>query len=147
MDGFALLGSHLGDPNRRILTDAKIRQLTERIRFISRENPNKQLEAEDLTPLGYGETEIRQILSLLSDREQLSLYLQEGQRQGCHLLTRGDEDYPVQQIAAPVLPFLQVKRQLITVRKQTEDLPDFRLTITQRGQVPGFQLFIRVFPV
>ena len=96
MDGFALLGSHLGDPERRILTDAKIRQLTERIRFLNRENPDKQLEAGDLTPLGYGETEIRQILSLLSDRDQLSLYLQEGQHRGCNLLTRGDENYPGQ---------------------------------------------------
>ena len=94
MDGFALLGSHLGNPERKILTPAQIRQLTERMGLLKTAVPDRQLEAEDLKALGYGKQEGERILSLLSETRELHDYLQEGKRLHCELLTRGEGDYP-----------------------------------------------------
>lgn len=94
MEGFALLGSHLGDPDRKILTSPQIRTLTERMALLKIEGAERELELSDLRSLGYGESEGFRILGLLEDRQQLQLYLEAGNRQGCHLLTRGEENFP-----------------------------------------------------
>ena len=94
MEGFALLGSHLGDPDRKILTPAQIRTLTERIQLLKTEDSGENLELAHLTALGYGPDQGKRILNLLRDQDQLKAYLKEGERQGCHLLTRGEDAYP-----------------------------------------------------
>lgn len=94
MDGFALLGSHLGDPERKILTPAQIRQLTDRMALLSKGSPDRPLELGDLTALGYGRQEGERILSLLSETRALRDYLRAGKNARCELLTRGEEDYP-----------------------------------------------------
>ena len=94
MDGFALLGSHLGDPERKILTSAKIRRLTAQAALLHPEDPERSLQEEDLRNLGFGGEEAGQILQLLSEEAQLQAYLREGRRHHCHLLTRGEEPYP-----------------------------------------------------
>ena len=94
MEGFALLGSHLGDPDRKILTPSQIRTLTERMTLLKAEDPERELTIEDLKTLGYGTLESQKILGLLEERSSLSAYLEEGRRQFCHLLTRGEKDFP-----------------------------------------------------
>ena len=94
MEGFALLGSHLGDPDRKILTAPQIRTLTERMEQRPSGDPSRELTRMDLQGLGFGPDQSRRILSLLEDRDQLGAYLEEGRHHGCHLLTRGEEAYP-----------------------------------------------------
>ena len=94
MEGFALLGSHLGDLDRKILTPAGIRQLTERMKMFPSGNGEQLLTLKDLTALGYGSREGENILSLLNDRDILDAYLAEGRKHRCFLLTRGEEAYP-----------------------------------------------------
>ncbi len=94
MDGFALLGSHLGDPDRKILTAPQIRTLTERMTLFGDSGRQGELEMGDLAALGFGEELSRRIISLLKEQDSLEAYLKEGRRQGCCLLTRGEERYP-----------------------------------------------------
>ena len=94
MEGFALLGSHLGDPDRKILTPPQIRTLTERMAFLKFEDAERELDLADLKSLGYGEPESRRILGLLEDQQQLRLYLEKGRKQNCFLLTRGETEFP-----------------------------------------------------
>ena len=94
MEGFALLGSHLGDPDRKILTGSQIRTLTERMPLLKLRDPEEKLQKSHLQSLGYGPEMCGRILDLFGDQDQLQAYLREGERQDCHLLTRGEEAYP-----------------------------------------------------
>lgn len=92
--GFLLLSSHLGDPQRRVLTVAQLRTLTARVRQMERPPLERELAMEDLISLGYDRSTAQRILSLMSDAQQLQWYVQKGQRQNCYPITRISKDYP-----------------------------------------------------
>ena len=94
--GFLLLTSHLGDPSRKVLTVAQLRNLAGRARELEITDPNRQMIPQDLIQLGYAPEMAERILDLLSDKEQLEYYLHRGARQGCRVLTRVSEGYPAQ---------------------------------------------------
>ena len=81
--GFLLLTSHLGDPSRKVLTVAQLRNLAGRARELEITDPNRQMIPQDLIQLGYAPEMAERILDLLSDKEQLEYYLHRGARQGC----------------------------------------------------------------
>ena len=93
--GFALLASHLGDPDRRPLTGPQLRVLAQRIQALSPDDPDRDLTAEDLMALGYGGPLAERILDLLSQEDVLDRYLSRGRRAGCHPLTRICPEYPL----------------------------------------------------
>ena len=92
--GFLLLGSLLGNPERRPLTTAQLRTLAQRVQSLDAWEPDRDLEAEDLLKIGYSEEGARRIIALLSEEELLSLYLAKGKRSGCVPLTRITDGYP-----------------------------------------------------
>lgn len=92
--GFLLLTSPLGDPNRHVLSASQLRRLRERVRGHSPQNPDRDLEPGDLMRLGYVPEEAEWIWSLLSQEELLKRYLNRGQRYGCTPLTWLTEGYP-----------------------------------------------------
>lgn len=94
-EGFLLLTSSLGDPNRRPLTVAQLRTLAERVRATQRIPADRQMEPRDLMGMGYGREMAERILSLLDDTVLLNHYLRRGERAGCIPLSRVSEDYPV----------------------------------------------------
>lgn len=94
--GFLLLTSHLGDPNRKPLTVAQLRNLAGRARDLDITDPNRNMQPEDLIRLGYAPDMAQRILSLLDDKELLEYYLHRGSRQGCQVLTRVSDGYPMQ---------------------------------------------------
>lgn len=93
--GFLLLTSHLGDPARRPLTTAQLRNLTARMQ--QREIPQqlRELETADLLALGCDKLLAERILVLLSQTEQLHWYVQQGRRRDCVFVTRVSEAYPL----------------------------------------------------
>ena len=93
--GFLLLTSQLGNPDRKPLTDAQLRMLTERMRFAQRDTQDRELRSEDLMALGYGREMADRIVSLLGDEELLRWYLQRGEKAGCVPITRVSSGYPV----------------------------------------------------
>lgn len=93
--GFLLLSSHLGDPRRRPLTPPQLRTLAERMKRMEAPEVDRELEAKDLTAIGYGPEMAERILKLLSEEDVLDYYLQKGARQGCLPVTRVSENYPL----------------------------------------------------
>ncbi len=92
--GFLLLTSQLGNPERHPLSPAQLRTLS---RVVSQASPvleDRELEARDLTALGYGPEMARRITALLEEEDLLDHYLQLGKRSGCIPITRVTPGYP-----------------------------------------------------
>lgn len=94
-EGFLLLTSSLGDPNRHPLTVAQLRTLAERVRTAQRLPADRQMEPRDLMGMGYGRDMAERILRLLDDTVLLKHYLRRGERADCRPLSRVSEGYPV----------------------------------------------------
>lgn len=90
--GFLLLTSHLGDPQRKVLTPAQMNTLAERASQSSKDD--RELTVKDLTALGYGRSMAEQILSLLDDEDLLAYYVGRAAKMGCQPITRADSRYP-----------------------------------------------------
>ena len=92
--GYLLLCCHLGNPERRPLTPVQLRKLARRIRYAEKAPGDRELEAADLTALGYGEADAAHILNLLSETALLDRYLAKAAKCGCVPLTRLTPGYP-----------------------------------------------------
>ena len=93
--GFLLLASHLGDPDRRPLTGPQLRVLSQRVRELQVDDPERDLKEQDLLSLGYGREMAGRIVTLLSGEDRLDRYLARGRAAGCVPVTRISESYPV----------------------------------------------------
>ena len=93
--GFLLLTSHLGNPSRRSLTVAQFRSLTQRMGEAERDSGNRDVTAEDLKALGYGQELAERIAALLSEEELLDHYLHKAKKLDCVPITRISEGYPL----------------------------------------------------
>ena len=93
-EGFLLLTSHLGDPNRRPLTAHQFGVLTERMRMRELQEEDRELKEKDLLAVGCSRESARQILTLLDDGEPLRHYVSKGAAQGCVPVTRVSPGYP-----------------------------------------------------
>lgn len=92
--GFVLLCSHMGDPQRKVLTAARFRQLSRRVKHGKNPGENRDLEISDLNALGFGLEEAHQILELLTEEQRLDHYLRRAERAGCAPLTLFSGFYP-----------------------------------------------------
>lgn len=92
--GFLLLTSHLGNPDRRPLTPPQLRLLTRRMELMSPPKENRELTERDLHAIGMDRELSGRILSLLEERDQLAWYLQRAKKFGCVPIPRSDCRYP-----------------------------------------------------
>lgn len=92
--GFLLLTSHLGDPERRVLTTAQLRTLAQRVRDACWDGEDRELRPSDVMDLGYSRDMAAQIVGLLSQERTLDAYLSRGAAQGCVPITRVCNRYP-----------------------------------------------------
>lgn len=92
--GFLLLSSHLGNPDRKVLTGPQLRVLAQRITAAQRPEVERELEEKDLVALGYGNDFARRIVELLSEEAELEYYLRRGRHLGCTPVTRVSPGYP-----------------------------------------------------
>ena len=92
--GFLLLTSHLGNPERKPLTVAQLRTLAKRVQGGTVAEKDRQMQPRDLMVLGYSEAEADRILRLLSEEELLEYYLTKGKKNGCIPVTRVSQGYP-----------------------------------------------------
>lgn len=93
--GFLLLTSQLGNPERRPLSPAQLRTLSQRIAQAQPVMEDRDLESRDLTALGYSQEMACRITALLSEEDLLDHYLLRGKRSGCVPITRVTPGYPV----------------------------------------------------
>ena len=93
--GFLLLTGHLGNPDRRPLTVAQLRILSQRMKTMTEPCEDHELRQEDLLALGYDRETSARIVGLLSDEALLKHYVKRGVQQGCVPVTRVTEQYPL----------------------------------------------------
>lgn len=93
--GFLLLTSQLGDPERKPLSVAQFRQLAFRAANMEPASGTRQLNIADLQKLGYDKTQALRILNLLESKIQLNRYLEKGAQQDCIPITRVSAGYPL----------------------------------------------------
>ncbi len=93
--GFLLLTSQLGDPDRKPLTVAQFRTLTQRMRDMSSPSePDSQLTVDYILSIGYDRAMAERIVGLLEDEIRLESYLRIAERKGCVPVTRVSDAYP-----------------------------------------------------
>ena len=92
--GFLLLTSHLGDPERKVLTVAQLRSLALRMRDMEQPVESRDLKKTDLTRLGFDDEFAERIVSLLEQEDLLGGYLARAAAQNCVPITRVSEKYP-----------------------------------------------------
>ena len=93
--GFLLLTSHLGNPQRPVLTTAQLRVLAERVRQSECIQPEWEVTSADLSRLGYNREMSQRIVRLLEEEQLLESYLRRGAQAGCIALTRVSPGYPL----------------------------------------------------
>ncbi len=93
--GFLLLTSHLGDPQRKVLTIAQLRNLSLRVQTKDKTSQDGELSISDVMNLGYEQETAQRIIYLLSQQEQLEWYLKKGDRAGCFPISRVSDGYPI----------------------------------------------------
>ena len=93
--GFLLLTSTLGDPERKPLTVAQFRTLTKRVMEAERDVTSRDLEIVDLVKLGYDAPMAERIYGLLWDTNRLREYLRRASDCDCFPITRFDSLYPL----------------------------------------------------
>jgi len=94
--GFLLLTSHLGDPERRVLTVAQLRTLALRMQNMQKPLTDGELTADDLRAIGYDRENAERIVDLMNEKALLERYFQRGERQDCVPVARISADYPTQ---------------------------------------------------
>ncbi len=92
--GFLLLTGFLGNPDRRVLTTAQLRELSRRVTAAEVPAEDRQLMPSDLRELGYGADMAARIAGLLSEEALLDHYLTRGRWAGCVPVTRVSRGYP-----------------------------------------------------
>lgn len=92
--GFLLLTSHLGNPERKVLSTAQLRTLGQRMKGVTIDDPNRELIPDDLVKLGYGPEMAERIVALLEEEDLLLHYLRRAIKAGCTPVTRVSELYP-----------------------------------------------------
>ncbi len=92
--GFLLLTSHLGDPERKVLTVAQLRSLALRMRDMEQPVESRELKEPDLTRLGFDGEFSERIVSLLEQEDLLDGYLSRAAAQNCVPITRVSNHYP-----------------------------------------------------
>ena len=92
--GFLLLSSSLGDPRRKPLTTAQLRNLALRVAAAERPEEDRELASADLTAMGYGREMAEKILLLLRDEPVLNRYIARAKQANCIPVTRVSPGYP-----------------------------------------------------
>lgn len=92
--GFLLLTSKLGNPDRRTMTVAQLRRLAARIATIDRPAEDRELHIGDLLALGFDRELAGRIVALLEETDLLHHYLRRAWRMDCYPITRVSGAYP-----------------------------------------------------
>lgn len=93
-EGFLLLACRLGNPERRVLTTAQLRTLSQRVKNAPLDDPDRDLEPVDLVRLGYSPEMAQRIVALLGEEDLLLHYLRRGRRVDCVPIPRNSPLYP-----------------------------------------------------
>ena len=93
--GFLLLTSSLGDPQRKSLSLHQFRTLILRSKKYPKLRNASTVTLEDMAAMGYDRKMAERVVYLFSQREQMMGYVKAGEKQGCSLVGLTNPDYPI----------------------------------------------------
>lgn len=93
--GFLLLTSNLGDPDRKPLTVAQMRELFARSEQMKRSEISRDVDVYDFVSIGYSPKTAQHMIDLLHDEVLLQYYLNKARKADCVPITRATANYPV----------------------------------------------------
>ena len=93
--GFLLLTSSLGNPGRKPLTIAQMRELFTRYDHMKGRDISRDVDIRDFVSIGYSPKFAGHVIDLLRDEPLLQYYLSKAGKAGCIPITRATEDYPL----------------------------------------------------
>ena len=93
--GFLLLTSGLGDPERKPLTMAQLRELVKRSGQMKRRETSRDVDVYDFVSIGYSPKFAQRIVGLLHDEPLLYYYLSKARKAKCTPVTRATDNYPL----------------------------------------------------
>lgn len=93
-EGFLLLGSCLGNPERKPLSTAQLRTLAMRAAAMEKPAQDRELIPADFLSMGYGEAMAEHLCNLLNETQLLRHYLHKARQCGCVPITRVTGGYP-----------------------------------------------------
>ncbi len=92
--GFLLLTSNLGNPERKPLTVAQMRDLFQRSEQMKKSDISRDVDVYDFVSIGYSPKVAQHIIDLLHDEVLLQYYLIQARKADCQPVTRATESYP-----------------------------------------------------
>ena len=93
--GFLLLTSNLGNPDRKPLTVAQLRELFARSDRMKRREISRDVDVYDFVTIGYSPKFAQHVVDLLHNEELLQHYLNRARKADCVPITRATHRYPV----------------------------------------------------
>ena len=93
--GFLLLTSHLGDPERKVLTAPQLRTLALRMQVSEPPAQERDVKESDLTSLGFDRELSNRIVALLKQEDLLDWYLARAAAWNCVPIARVSDQYPL----------------------------------------------------
>ena len=93
--GFLLLTSNLGNPERKPLTVAQMRELFIRSEQMKRSDISRDIDVYDFVSIGYSPKTAQYMINLLHDEVLLQYYLKKARKADCVPITRATANYPV----------------------------------------------------
>ena len=93
--GFLLLTSNLGNPERKPLTVAQMRELFIRSEQMKRSDISRDIDVYDFVSIGYSPKTAQHMINLLHDEILLQYYLNKARKTDCVPITRATANYPV----------------------------------------------------
>ena len=91
---FLLLTSNLGDPRRKPLTVAQMRELFQRSEGMKKSDISRDVDVYDFVSIGYSPKFAQHIIDLLHDELLLGHYMIRARKANCLPVTRATEGYP-----------------------------------------------------
>ena len=93
--GFLLLTSNLGNPGRKPLTVAQLRELMDRSDGMRGRDISRDVDVFDFVSIGYSPKFAQHIIDLLHDEYLLGWYMIQARKHDCVPITRATENYPL----------------------------------------------------
>lgn len=92
--GFLLLTSSLGDPDRKPLSVSQFRTLILRSKRLPELRNASTVTMEDMAAMGYNAAMAERVVRLFGERERLTEYIRYAKRHGCYPIPMTHPDYP-----------------------------------------------------
>lgn len=92
--GFLLLTSSLGDPDRKPLSVSQFRTLILRSKRLPELRNATTVTMEDMAAMGYDAKMAERVVRLFGERERLNEYIRYAKRHGCYPIPMTNPDYP-----------------------------------------------------